>query len=254
MTEHMFAARADESRWTKSAARSAKFRAKSTGARGGLWKRSCGQASPQPVENRSSRGRRSGSCGRSREEPGAVRRRRGATLGGFVGRAGERPRPPAPALPRRRPGSSALPARRRLGAGSSATRLVGRVGSRGSASSVASARPRLGPRRAASAHASAAPRLGSRRGLRGASAAVAAASITSGSSGGSSPPSGHDEDPQLGGDVGEHLDGDRVAADALDRLRARACGGRCGSSAPPRAGRRRSSPSPSRRASRSGRR
>ena len=48
--------------------------------------------------------------------------------------------------------------------------------------------------------------------------------------------------------------GDRVAPDPLDRLHARACGGRCGSSAPPRAGRRRSSPSPSRRAIRSGRR
>ena len=63
---------------------------------------------------------------------------------------------------------------------------------------------------------------------------------------------GHDEDPQLGGHVGEDLDRDRVAADALDRLHVELAAVDADLLLRPTGGRRRSSRSPSRRASRSG--
>ena len=50
---------------------------------------------------------------------------------------------------------------------------------------------------------------------------------------------GDDHQPEVGVDVSEDRDRDRVAPDPLDRVRSRSCGGRCGSCGRPRACRRR---------------
>ena len=185
-------------------------------------------------------GEPSSSAGSAVAHPRAPRRgSTSARLGGYRGR----PRGSSAAAPRPAPrrGSSTV-----ASASAASARLSTRGLGLGSASArlglePAPRRPRRPPRSPAASAAGALLGRGSLRDdlrlLRRQLAAL-----------------GHDEDPQLGGHVGEDLGLDRVAADALDRLHVRACGGRGGSSAPPRAGRRRSSPSPSRRASRSGRR